>query len=155
VSPRRSRRRWTPSDTDRSVDLDRLAARREAYYQQRRSLRREQELRRRRQALVVGSVGFASALALPVLLWHDVVAAIASEFEVDWEYLLTGWTPWVLMALGLLCFVRVWVVDRRRQSSRFHVPGAAAWFGWGVTLYLLGFALATQVAQIAHGLQGA
>jgi hypothetical protein len=26
------------------------------------------------------------------------------------------------------------------------------WYGWGVTLYLLGFALATQVAQITDGL---
>lgn len=133
------------------MDLDRLAARREAYYAQRRSLRREQELRARRRAQLVGGLGFLGALALPVLLWHDVVLMIAGEFEVEWQYLVTGWTPWVLMALGILCFVRVWIVDRRSARSRFYVPGGAAWFGWGVTLYLLGFALATQVAQIADG----
>ena len=133
------------------MDLDRLAARREAYYTQRRSLRREQELRARRRAQRVGALGFLLALALPVLLWHDVVTAIAGEFEIEWTYLVAGWTPWVLMALGMLCFVRVWVVDRRSRNSRFYIPGAAAWFGWGVTLYLLGFALATQVAQIADG----
>ena len=137
------------------MDLDRLAARREAYYQQRRSLRREQELRARRQAQRVGAVGFLVALALPVVLWHDVVIDIASQFQVEWEYLVTGWAPWTLMTLGMLCFVRVWIVDRRSHNSRFYVPGAAAWFGWGVTLYLLGFALATQVAQIADGLTGA
>ena len=133
------------------MDLERLAARREAYEAQRRSARREQELRARRTAQRVGAVGFLSALLLPIVLWHDVVAAIASEFQVEWEYLITGCAPWVLMALGMLCFVQVWVVDRRNRGGRFYVPGGAAWFGWGVTLYLLGFALATQVAQIARG----
>ena len=90
-----------------------------------------------------------------MILWHDVVAAIASEFEIEWTYLVTGWTPWALMALGMLCFVRVWVVDRRSAGNRFYVRGGAAWFGWGVTLYLLGFALATQVAQIADGFSSA
>ncbi len=137
------------------MDLDLLAARRQAHDLRRRSLRREQELRTRRQARRAGAAGFLAALLVPVLLWHGVVADIASEFEMEWRYLVTGWTPWVLMALGLLCFVRVWLLDRRSRDSRFHVPGGAAWFGWGVTLYLLGFALATQVAQIADGLSGA
>ncbi|WP_205698436.1 hypothetical protein [Conexibacter sp. SYSU D00693] len=137
------------------MDLDRLAARREAHDRQRRSLRREQELRARRRAQRVGLVGFLAAAALPVVLWHHVIAMIASEFELEWRYLLTGWTPWALMALGMLCFVRVWMLDRRARGSRFHVVGGGAWFGWGVTLYLLGFALATQVAQIATSLHGA
>jgi hypothetical protein len=33
-------------------------------------------------------------------------------------------------------------------AAGVHRPGTGAWAGWGVTLYLLGFALATQVAQI-------
>jgi hypothetical protein len=38
----------------------------------------------------------------------------------------------------------------RDPDRRFARRGTNAWAGWGVTLYLLGFALATQVAQIAE-----
>ena len=42
--------------------------------------------------------------------------------------------------------------DWRDRERRFYGRAMGAWYGWGVTLYLLGFALATQVAQIADGL---
>ena len=113
----------------------------------RRPLGRDEAARRRSRR--VGAVGFLLAAALPVVLWHDLVAEIASAYELEWTYLVSGWTPWVLMALGLLCFVPVAIADLRHRDSRFHPPATAAWSGWGVTLYLLGFALATQVAQIA------
>jgi hypothetical protein len=106
----------------------------------------------RRRARRVGAVGFAIALALPIVLWHRVIADIASQFTLDAGYLLTGWTPWVLMVLGLACFLPVALADLRDRDRRFYRPGTGAWAGWGVTLYLLGFGLATQVAQIADGL---
>jgi hypothetical protein len=106
----------------------------------------------RRRARRVGAVGFAIAFALPIVLWHRVIADIASEFTFDASYLLTGWTPWVLMVLGLACFLPVAAADWRDRDRRFYRPGTGAWVGWGVTLYLLGFGLATQVAQIADGL---
>jgi hypothetical protein len=55
------------------------------------------------------------------------------------------------MLLGLGCLATAGILDWRRRDRRFYRPGSAAWFGWGVSLYLLGFALATQVAQIADG----
>jgi hypothetical protein len=119
------------------------------------SLRAEAERARRRRARRIGAVGFAVAAALPVVLWHRVVADIAGEFRLDANYLITGWSPWVLMALGLLCFVPVVLEDWRDPDRRFHHSGTGAWLGWAVTLYLLGFALATQVAQIADGLSAA
>ena len=100
----------------------------------------------------LGAAGFALALALPVVLWHRVIADIASEFRIDARYLVTGWSPWVLMLLGLCCFVPVVLEDWRNPDRRFYRPGTGAWFGWGITLYLLGFGLATQVAQIADSL---
>ncbi|MBI5104711.1 MAG: hypothetical protein HZB46_06960 [Solirubrobacterales bacterium] len=117
--------------------------------------RLERERRARARAQGVGAVGFLVAAALPVLLWHDVVAAIASEFELTPRYLVTGWSPWVLMGLGLVCLAVAGVIEWRNRERRFYAPGGGAWFGWGVSLYVLGFGLATQVAQIAEGLSAA
>ena len=75
------------------------------------SLRADAERARRRRARRAGAVGFAGAAALPIVLWHRVIADIAGEFRFDAKYLITGWSPWVLMALGLLCFVPVVVED--------------------------------------------
>lgn len=113
----------------------------------RRDLGRDEAARRRSRR--VGAVGFLLAAALPVVLWHDLVADIVRAYEPGLTYLVSAWTPWVLMGLGLLCFVRIAIADLRYRDRRFHPPATGAWAGWGVTLYLLGFGLATQVAQIA------
>jgi hypothetical protein len=113
--------------------------------------RQQREILARRRARRTGAVGFVAALALPIALWHGVIGDIASEFTFDLRYLVTGWSPWVLMALGLACLATAGVIDWRQRDRRFYGPGSAAWVGWGVSLYLLGFGLATQVAQIADG----
>ncbi len=56
------------------------------------------------------------------------------------------------MLLGLACFVPVLVDRVRDPQRRFHGSNRGAWLAWSVTLYLLGFLLAGQVAQIAEGL---
>jgi hypothetical protein len=114
--------------------------------------RRQREIEARQRARRTGAVGFALALALPIVLWHGVVAAIASEFQLDARYLIAGWAPWFLMAAGLLCLLIAGAIDWRTRDRRFYGPGSGAWVGWGVSLYILGFALATQVAQIADSL---
>jgi hypothetical protein len=112
--------------------------------------RRQRELAARRRARRTGAVGVLVAAALPILLWRHVIAGIASEFHLDARYLLAGWSPWILMALGLLCLVVAGILDWRARGRRFYGPTGAAWVGWGISLYLLGFGLATQVAQIAQ-----
>ena len=98
---------------------------------------------------MVGAVFFALALALPVVLWRDVIADVAvATSPRDLKFFVTGWEPWVLMTLGLACFIPMAVADLRDRERRFYRPGSGAWAGWGVSLYLLGFGLATQVAQI-------
>ena len=114
--------------------------------------RRQREIAARRRARGTGAVGFLIAAALPVVLWHRVIGGIASEFRLEARYLVTGWAPWFLMAMGLLCLLVAGIVDWRNRTRRFYGPTGAAWAGWGVSLYLLGFALATQVAQIAESL---
>jgi hypothetical protein len=114
--------------------------------------RAQSEREARRRARWTGAVGFAGMLGLPILLWHRVVAAIAAEFHPDPRYLIAGWAPWSLMAGGLVCLLVAAVVDHRERDHRFYGTGSRAWVGWGLSLYILGFGLATQVAQIAQSL---
>ena len=117
------------------------------------ALRRELEEARRRQAQRIGAAGFLLALLLPIVLWHRVIGDIAADFRFDLSYLVTGWSPWVLMGLGLAFFVPVALSNGRDPEGRFYPVARNAYAGWGITLYLLGFALATQVAQIADSLR--
>ena len=104
--------------------------------------------RSRLKAQVVGAFGVLIAAALPVVLWHDVIAMIVGEYEPTFRYFVTAAMPWLLMVLGLLCAIPLAVSELRDRERRFHRQSGRAWAGWGVTLYLLGFALASQVAQI-------
>ena len=104
--------------------------------------------RSRLKAQIVGAFGVVGAAILPIVLWHDVIAMIMGEYEPTLRYFVTAALPWVLMALGLLCAIPLAVSELRDRERRFHRSGGRAWAGWGVTLYLLGFALASQVAQI-------
>jgi hypothetical protein len=87
---------------------------------------------------------------LPPLLWHRAIAAIAADFRIDIPY-LTGWLAYALIAIGLLFFLPVLVSIGRRPDSRLYPRARNAYAAWGISCYLLGLALATQVAQIAAG----
>jgi hypothetical protein len=105
----------------------------------------------RRTARLVGAVGFLGAAGLPFLLWHRAIDAVASDFRFEWHYLVTGWTAYTLIALGLLFLLPVVVSIGRTPDSRLYPRSRNAYLGWGVVLYLLGSCLATQVAQIVSG----
>jgi hypothetical protein len=104
--------------------------------------------RRRRNAQLVGLAGFIIAAAMPAVLWHRAIGAIASDFRLELEYLVTGWTGYGLIGLGLLFLVPVVVSIGRNPESRLYPRGRNAYAGWGVVLYLLGIALASQVAAV-------
>lgn len=103
----------------------------------------------RRTARLVGLVGFLGAAALPLVLWHRVISIVASDFRLELDYLVTGWTGYALIAAGLLFSVPVVLSIGRRPDSRLYPRARQAYAGWGVVLYLLGMLLASQVAQIA------
>jgi hypothetical protein len=103
----------------------------------------------RRRARTVGFVGFAAAALLPIVLWHRAIAIIATDFRLDVEYLLTGWTGYALILGGLLFGIPVVLSIGRRPESRLYPRSRQAYAGWAITLYLLGMLLASQVAQIA------
>jgi hypothetical protein len=106
--------------------------------------------RRRRRARLLALASLLSAIALPVLLWHGVVMGIASQFRLDLHYLLTEWSPWLLIVAGLGFGIPVVWSAGRDPESRWYPRSRNAYAGWGVTLYLLGVVLAAQVAQIYH-----
>lgn len=107
---------------------------------------RKQQLSRR-NARLVGLLGFALAAALPPVLWHRAIAAVASDFRLEPQY-LSGWTGYVLIALGLVFMLPVLVSIGRTPDSRLYPRGRNAYAGWGVSLYLLGCAIASQVAAV-------
>ena len=109
---------------------------------------RQQRLEReRRQARMLGAVGFLVALCAPIALFHGVVETLAADFKADVQY-LSGWTPWFLLAGGLAFLLPVAWSAGMDPDSRFFPRARAAYAGWGVTLYLLGFLLAWQVQKI-------
>ena len=76
---------------------------------------------------------------------------IAEDFRLEADYLVTGWTAYALIVLGLLFFIPVVVSIGRRPDSRLYPRSRGAYAGWGVSLYTLGVMLAAQVAVIAEG----
>jgi hypothetical protein len=112
--------------------------------------------RARKQSRWVGAIGFAGALGLPVVLFHDVVAVLARAEEPSWDvHYLSGWTPWALLAAGLLFLLPVAWSAGMSPDSRWFPRARTAYAGWGVSLYVLGFLLAWQVAEVqSAGLHG-
>ena len=98
----------------------------------------------------MGAGGFLLAAGMPIVLWHRPIAMIAEEFRLEFEYLVTGWTAYVLIGLGLLFFLPVVLSIGRRPDSRLYPRSRGAYVGWGVSLYTMGIMLATQVAVIAQ-----
>ena len=106
--------------------------------------------RSRVRARLVGLGGFLLALLLPWALWHRSIEAIAADFRLDLDYLVTGWTGYGLIVLGLLFLIPVAASAGRTPSSRLYPRSRNAYAGWGITLYLLGVVLASQVAAVAN-----
>lgn len=103
---------------------------------------------RRRRERWVARIGYALAVVLPVVFWHQLVVDIASQFTFSLYYLLTEWSPWLLILAGLGFSLPVAWSAGADPDSRWYPRARNAYAGWGVTLYLLGVLLAIQVSQI-------
>ena len=103
---------------------------------------------RRRLAAALALAVFAAA---PFVVFEHVVRDAATHFRVEFNYLVSGWVPWLLVVVGALCFVPVIVSIGRGAYSRWSLnPGIrTAYEVWGATLHLLGVLLLTQTAQVA------
>ena len=111
--------------------------------------RRTDESASRAHARMLGLLGFAVAAALPPLLWHRAIGVVAEDFTLDPGY-LSGWTGYALIAAGLAFFVPVVLSIGRTPASRLYPRARNAYAAWGISLYLLGFAIAVQVAAVAR-----
>jgi len=100
----------------------------------------------RRQRQLVGLIGFSVAAALPALLWHRAIGVVASDFRLEADYLLTGWLGYALIAGGLLFMLPVAFSAGRDPGGRLYPRMRKSYMGWGVSLYLMGCAVAAQVA---------
>jgi hypothetical protein len=90
-------------------------------------------------------LAFLCAAAVPVALWHHAIGAVAEDFRFDLGY-LSGWSGFGLIGAGLLLLLPVVWSARLSPSSRLYPRFRNAYMGWGVSLYLMGLALASQVA---------
>jgi hypothetical protein len=105
----------------------------------------------RRTARLLGWLGLLAGAALPAIVWRRALSAVATDFSWDLTYLVMGWTGYVLIAAGLLFMLPVVISIGRTPESRLYPRSRNAYAGWGISLYLLGCGLSTQVAQIAAG----
>jgi hypothetical protein len=97
------------------------------------------------------AVALAVFSAAPFVVFQATLRDAATNFRVEFNYLVTGWGPWTLVAIGVLCFVPVVVSMGRSAYSRWALTPATrrAYEIWGATLYLLGVMLLTQTTQIS------
>ena len=105
----------------------------------------------RRDARLIGWSGYLAAAVFPAIVWREPIGLVSTDFRFDFQYLVMGWTGYFLIVAGLLFMLPVVVSVGRHPGDRLYPRSRNAYIGWGITLYLLGCAIATQVAQIAAG----
>ena len=110
------------------------------------SVQAMREERARRTARITGLLGFVAAACLPGLLWHRAIAQVATDFRLELGYLVTGWTGYALIGVGLILLLPVCATSGWRPERRPRLRNA--YLAWGLSLYLLGAILASQVAAI-------
>ncbi len=98
---------------------------------------------------LVACLGLVALTGLPVAIWHDLIAEIAARFQWQLGYLVTEWGPWLILASGVAFLIPVALSSGRRPGSRLYPRARRAYLAWGLVLYLLGTALATQLGQVA------
>ena len=87
---------------------------------------------------MLGIVGLVAAGAVPAWMFRDLLAQVASSFQPDVDWLLTGAIGFALMGVGLLASLPVVLSIGRTPDHRLYPRSRSSLAGWGVSLYLLG-----------------
>jgi hypothetical protein len=90
---------------------------------------------------------FLLALAAPIAMWGHVIVTMGRDFHLEPAYLVTGWSGYGLIALGLVLLLPVVLSVGMHPDSRLYPRSRNAFLGWGTSLYLLGTALASIVGS--------
>ena len=98
---------------------------------------------------MLGVVGLVAAGAVPAWMFRDLLAQVASSFQPDINWLLTGAIGFALMGAGLLPASRSCCRSAAPRTSRLYPRSRGTLAGWGVSLYLLGAMLLVQIGAIA------
>ena len=106
-----------------------------------------------RTARLTGWIGLLLAVALPAIVWRRPIEMVASDFTWQVDYML-GWVGYALIAAAVLFMLPVVISIGRTPASRFYPRSRNALVGWSVSLYVMGLAIAAQVATIADGVGG-
>jgi hypothetical protein len=99
---------------------------------------------------VLGLAALLAAGALPAWVFRDLLTNLATSFQPDVGWLLTGAIGFALMWAGLLASLPVVLSIGRTPDHRLYPRSRGALAGWGVSLYLLGAMLVVQIGTIAH-----
>ena len=99
---------------------------------------------------MLGVVGLVAAGAVPAWIFRDLLGQVASSFQPDVNWLLTGAIGFGLMGMGLLASLPVVLSIGRTPDHRLYPRSRGSLAGWGVSLYLLGAMLVVQIGAIAH-----
>jgi hypothetical protein len=100
-----------------------------------------------RTARLVGWAGLIAAIAVPAIVWREAIGMVAEDFAWEWDYLL-GWVGYALLVAAVLFMLPVVISIGRHPASRFYPRSRNALIGWSVSLYVMGAAIAVQVATI-------
>ena len=98
---------------------------------------------------ILGVAGLIAATAIPVVLFRDLLADVATTFEPSLNWLLTGASGFALIFAGVIAATPVVISIGRTPDSRLYPRSRGALAGWGVSLYLLGSMLLLQIGAIA------
>ena len=99
--------------------------------------------------MIAAALAWVLALTiLPIALWHRVLSDVLASFHWSFSYAVGELSPWFLLAAGLAFLVPVALSAGRSPESRLYPRARRAYIGWGMVLYLMGFALVIQLAEV-------
>jgi hypothetical protein len=87
-------------------------------------------------------------VAAPIVIWHEMLGAVLSSFQLSLTYLVTELGPWLLFIAAITFLVPVALSEGRAPDDRLDPHTRRAYIAWGTVLYLLGCILAVEVTDI-------
>jgi MFS superfamily sulfate permease-like transporter len=85
--------------------------------------------------------------AVPVTLGYRVLSDVLASFHWSFAY-IPEIAPWLLLLAGVAFLVPVAASAGLDPESRFYPRDRRAYYAWGVSLYVLGAAMAIELFEV-------